>query len=75
MVRRPDGTVAVEGPNQDRGPGRGAYVCHDESCIERALRAGGLRRALRFEGPFPEGLGNELVLKMELVLKNKEKDG
>ena len=68
MVRRPDGTIAVEMPNEDRGPGRGAYVCPDESCIERALR-GGLRRGLRFEGPFPEGLGKELVSKM------KEKDG
>ena len=75
MVRRPDGTVAVEGPSEDRGPGRGAYVCLDESCIERALRGGGFRRALRFEGPFPEGVGNELVSKRELVSKMKEKDG
>jgi len=30
-----------------RLPGRGAYVCRDEACIERAARRGGLARAFR----------------------------
>ena len=75
VVRRPDGSIAVEGPNEDRGPGRGAYVCPDESCIDRALRGGGLRRALRFEGPFPEGLAQELLMNRTRTEPDKEKDG
>lgn len=44
------GVVAVDA-RRDR-PGRGAWVCPDEACAERALRDGGrrLRRALRADG-------------------------
>ena len=41
LVRRPDGHIEV-----DRGAdGRGAYVCADEECLERALKPGRLAHA------------------------------
>jgi predicted RNA-binding protein YlxR (DUF448 family) len=43
-----------------RAAGRGAYVCPEEACIERALRSGSLRRALRAESPLPDGVTEEL---------------
>jgi predicted RNA-binding protein YlxR (DUF448 family) len=45
LVRRPDGRIVV-----DRGarlPGRGAYVCAEAGCVERALRPGKLVHAFR----------------------------
>ena len=31
-------------------PGRGAYLCHTASCMQRALQKRGLERALRLRG-------------------------
>lgn len=45
-----DGVVTID-PRRDR-PGRGAWLCPDDDCAQRALRDGGrrLRRALRADG-------------------------
>nr|MBA2600504.1 YlxR family protein [Actinomycetota bacterium] len=61
VVRGPDGVVSLDHDDADRGssgasvtgraPGRGAYVCADGSCVERALRTGALVRALGPHGP------------------------
>ena len=48
-----DGTIAPDGvPGTSRRPGRGAYLCPDATCVERALAREGLllRRALRIGG-------------------------
>jgi uncharacterized protein len=59
IARSRDGRVAVD----ERGgaPGRGAYVCPGQSCIDRALASDGLRRALRHGGALPGGLHDELT--------------
>ena len=47
IVRTPEGPVEID-PTGKRN-GRGAYLCHDPACWERALRGGGagpLARAL-----------------------------
>jgi predicted RNA-binding protein YlxR (DUF448 family) len=44
IVRMPEGGLAVDAAG--RAPGRGAYVCRRDGCIEQALRRGGLQRAL-----------------------------
>ncbi len=49
IVRRPDGKVEVD--PQQREPGRGAYLCCDESCVARARKRGGLQRALHTAVP------------------------
>ncbi len=43
LVRATDGRVSVHGT----GPGRGAYVCRDPECQERALKPGRLAHAFR----------------------------
>lgn len=43
LVRATDGRVTVD----DRGPGRGAYVCRDPECQERAFKPGRLAHAFR----------------------------
>ncbi|HEX3179406.1 MAG TPA: YlxR family protein [Methylomirabilota bacterium] len=43
LVRRPDGRVDADAA----GPGRGAYVCADAECLERALKPGRLAHAFR----------------------------
>lgn len=45
LVRRADGAVV---PDAGIGlPGRGAYVCAEIRCVERALKTGKLTHALR----------------------------
>ncbi|HVL65467.1 MAG TPA: YlxR family protein [Actinomycetota bacterium] len=60
VVRRPDGTVGI-----GRGAGRGAYVCRDRRCVERAWRSGALRRTLRVAGPLPDELREQLLRRGE----------
>jgi len=43
LVRGVDGRVSVD----DAGAGRGAYVCRDPECQERALKPGRLAHAFR----------------------------
>ena len=49
-----DGMITPDGvPGASRRPGRGAYLCADATCVERALAREGLlllRRALRIGG-------------------------
>ena len=53
VVRSPAGGVTVDLAGS--APGRGAYVHRRASCVEAALRKGGLARSLR------AGLGPEIV--------------
>ena len=60
VARRPDGRVLPDVLGS-RAEGRGAYVCPDKECIERAVGSGRLNRALRLAGTVPEeGLAEEL---------------
>jgi predicted RNA-binding protein YlxR (DUF448 family) len=43
LVRRADGRVDADAA----GKGRGAYVCRDAACLERALKPGRLAHAFR----------------------------
>ena len=49
LVRTPDGTVTVDPTG--RLAGRGAYVCHTEACLDKAIAKGALSRALRAQLP------------------------
>src|SRR5206468_6959010 len=45
LVRRPDGRVVTD--PDGRAVGRGAYVCADAECMERAFNRGRLTHAFR----------------------------
>ncbi|HEX6987851.1 MAG TPA: YlxR family protein [Bacillota bacterium] len=47
IVRSPEGEIAFD-PSGKRS-GRGAYVCRDEACLQRALAARSLGAALKTE--------------------------
>ena len=57
VVLSREGIVQV----RSRGPGRGAYLCSKESCMNHSVRSGALRRALRHEAPIEESVLRELV--------------
>lgn len=62
IVRTPVGEVAVDPTG--RRPGRGAYICPDLQCLERALSGKRLERAL--EHP----VAAEVALALEHELRN-----
>jgi uncharacterized protein len=45
LVRGRDGRVIVD--DGRRAPGRGAYVCRDAECVDKALRVGQLAHAFK----------------------------
>lgn len=45
IVRSPEGNVSLD--RSGKKPGRGAYVCSDAACIEKAFQSKGLERALQ----------------------------
>jgi len=56
VVRTPDGDVRIDATGKVSG--RGAYVCPDPACVERAVRAGRLAGAL--QRPVAEELAERL---------------
>ena len=44
-VRTPDGRISVDETGKE--PGRGAYLCRDKVCWEKALRGNQLEHALK----------------------------
>ena len=49
VVRTPTGDVIID--PSGRAAGRGAYVCRDGACIDRAITKGALSRALNTQLP------------------------
>ncbi len=43
-----------------KAPGRGAYLCFDAQCVEKALARKALERALKLQNPLPEEFKNQL---------------
>ncbi len=52
LVRDADGHVVVDLTGKRHG--RGAYLCHDPTCWELALKRRSLERALRLDQLYPE---------------------
>ena len=44
VVKSPEGAISFD--RVGKAPGRGAYVCKSKSCLERAVKARQLERAL-----------------------------
>ena len=49
VVRSPEGEISLD--FKGKKPGRGAYVCHDIACLQRARKTRALERA--FETAIP----------------------
>ena len=58
VVRAPDGTVS-----RGKSPGRGAYVCPNTACLQKALRSKALDRSLEVE--IPQEIYETLIAQME----------
>jgi uncharacterized protein len=59
LVRGEDGVVAVDASGT--GAGRGAYVCAEPECADRALKEGRLAHAFRAACRLSEGLESTVL--------------
>ena len=68
IVLLPDGDIVVDPTGKK--PGRGAYVCRNEICIEEA------RKAHRFDKGLHKPVGADIIdkLKTDIVLLDSKKE-
>ena len=45
IIREPDGVIALDPTGKKNG--RGAYICRNSQCLEKAVRNHGLERSLK----------------------------
>ena len=64
VVKAPDGEISVD--FHGKKSGRGAYVCNDISCLEKAIKSRALERA------FSCAIPTEIVEKLREELKKGE---
>ena len=67
-VRSPEGEVSLD--FNGKKPGRGAYVCHSEGCLKRAIKSKALSRAFGVE--IPQSIMEALHEQMESVESSYE---
>ena len=67
VVRSPEGEVSLD--FKGKKPGRGAYVCPDPTCLQKARKSRALERA--FSAPLPDAVWAAL----EEQMKAGEEDG
>ena len=67
VVRSPEGEVSLD--FKGKKPGRGAYVCPDPACLQKARKSRALERA--FSAPLPDAVWAAL----EEQMKAGEEDG
>lgn len=61
VVRSPEGTVHLD--FNGKAPGRGAYLCPNPGCLQKAMKSNSLGRALEME--IPQGVYDALLREME----------
>ena len=62
VVRAPDGGISLD--FRGKAPGRGAYVCPNRECLQRAIKSKALERA--FDTPIPQEIYEALTAQMEV---------
>ena len=62
VVRAPDGGISLD--FRGKAPGRGAYVCPNRECLQRAIKSRALERA--FDTPIPQEIYEALTAQMEV---------
>jgi hypothetical protein len=61
VVRSPEGEISLD--FRGKKPGRGAYVCHSQECLKKAIKTKALSRAL--DVAIPEEVYTALEAQME----------
>lgn len=61
VVRSPQGTVGLD--RSGKAPGRGAYLCANPECLQKAIRSKALARALDVQ--IPQEVYDSLTAEME----------
>jgi predicted RNA-binding protein YlxR (DUF448 family) len=51
VVSRPDGCLEID--DEQKAPGRGAYMCPQQGCLKTAVKKKAFARALRLGGAHP----------------------
>lgn len=64
VVRSPEGEISLDLVGKKAG--RGAYICHEVSCLEKA------KKAKRIERVFECKIPDEIYLEMESELKGEQ---
>ncbi len=64
VVKSPEGEISLDG--KGKKPGRGAYVCPDTACLQKARKSRALERAL--EVSIPEEVYDAMLAEMEAGL-------
>ncbi len=66
IVRTPEGEVTLD--SSGKKPGRGAYICPNESCFQKAIKGKRVEKNLRHP------ISNELVADISAMLKKMNKE-
>lgn len=61
VVKSPEGVISID--LKGKAPGRGAYVCHSQECLRRAIKSNALARG--FETTIPQEVYDLLMQQME----------
>lgn len=61
VVRSPEGEICLD--FRGKAPGRGAYLCKNSGCLEKAIKGKALERA--FSAVIPEEVYEKLLGEME----------
>ncbi len=61
VVKSPEGEISID--LKGKAPGRGAYVCHSQACLRRAIKSGALSRG--FDTAIPPEVMDLLAQQME----------
>ena len=61
IVRSPEGEISLD--LKGKAPGRGAYICPDRACLERARKSKALNRA--FDMAVPDNVYDALIANLE----------
>ncbi len=63
VVKTADGEIFID--NKGKANGRGAYICNDKACLEKAIKIGALSRA--FATKIPQEIYDRLKEEIENV--------
>ncbi|MBR2080091.1 MAG: YlxR family protein [Oscillospiraceae bacterium] len=61
VVRAPDGAISLD--FKGKAPGRGAYLCPEAACLQKARKANALSRS--FDGAVPDEIYEALLGQLE----------